>query len=49
MSPSRPRPTATLPDGSTMGGLLAYLRAILARDGVEAMRRTPCRASTSCR
>jgi LuxR family maltose regulon positive regulatory protein len=32
-------PTATLPDGSTMGGLLAYLRAILARDGVEAMRR----------
>ena len=32
-------PTATLPDGSSMGGLLAYLRAILARDGVEAMRR----------
>jgi LuxR family transcriptional regulator, maltose regulon positive regulatory protein len=32
-------PTALLPDGSTMGGLLAYLRAILARDGVEAMRR----------
>jgi LuxR family transcriptional regulator, maltose regulon positive regulatory protein len=32
-------PTATLPDGSTMGGLLAYLRAILARDGIEAMRR----------
>ena len=32
-------PTGTLPDGSTMGGLLAYLRAILARDGVEAMRR----------
>jgi LuxR family maltose regulon positive regulatory protein len=32
-------PTTTLPDGSTMGGLLAYLRAILARDGVEAMRR----------
>jgi LuxR family maltose regulon positive regulatory protein len=32
-------PTAPLPDGSTMGGLLAYLRAILARDGVEAMRR----------
>jgi LuxR family transcriptional regulator, maltose regulon positive regulatory protein len=32
-------PTAMLPDGSTMGGLLAYLRAILARDGVEAMRR----------
>jgi LuxR family transcriptional regulator, maltose regulon positive regulatory protein len=31
--------TATLPDGSTMGGLLAYLRAILARDGVAAMRR----------
>ena len=34
----RPRP-ATLPDGSTMASLLAYLRAILARDGVEAMRR----------
>ncbi len=32
-------PTGTLPDGSRMGGLLAYLRAILARDGVEAMRR----------
>ena len=32
-------PTATLPDGRTMDGLLAYLRAILARDGVEAMRR----------
>ena len=32
-------PSGTLPDGSTMGGLLAYLRAILARDGVEAMRR----------
>ena len=32
-------PTAMLPDGSTMGGLLAYLRAILARDGIEAMRR----------
>ena len=32
-------PTGTLPDGSTMASLLAYLRAILARDGVEAMRR----------
>jgi LuxR family transcriptional regulator, maltose regulon positive regulatory protein len=32
-------PTAPLPDGSTMAGLLAYLRAILARDGVEAMHR----------
>jgi LuxR family maltose regulon positive regulatory protein len=27
-----------LPDGSTTGSLLAYLRAILAQDGVEAMR-----------
>ena len=35
----RTPPTGVLPDGSTMGSLLAYLRAILARDGVEAMRR----------
>lgn len=35
----RSAPTGTLPDGSTMVSLLAYLRAILARDGVEAMRR----------
>ena len=34
----RASPTETLPDGSTMGSLQAYLRAILARDGVEAMR-----------
>jgi LuxR family maltose regulon positive regulatory protein len=27
-----------LPDGTTTGALLAYLRAILARDGLEAMR-----------
>ena len=29
----------TLPDGSTMEGTLAYLRAILCRDGVDEMRR----------
>ena len=28
----------TLPDGSTMEGTLAYLRAILCRDGVDEMR-----------
>ena len=32
-------PEALASDGSTMLGLHAYLRAILARDGVEAMRR----------
>jgi LuxR family transcriptional regulator, maltose regulon positive regulatory protein len=31
--------SGTLPDGSTMESLLAYLRALLAADGVEAMRR----------
>ena len=31
--------TGTLPDGSTMEGTLAYLRAILCRDGVDEMRR----------
>ncbi len=35
----RAYPDGTFPDGSTMGGLLAYLRAILADNGVEAMRR----------
>jgi LuxR family transcriptional regulator, maltose regulon positive regulatory protein len=35
----RGSPAGTLPDGSTMRSLLAYLRAILAGDGVEAMRR----------
>jgi LuxR family maltose regulon positive regulatory protein len=34
----RASPTQTLPDGHTMGSLQAYLRAILACDGVEAMR-----------
>ena len=29
----------TLPDGSTMESTLAYLRAILSRDGIDAMRR----------
>jgi LuxR family maltose regulon positive regulatory protein len=29
----------TLPDGSTMEGTLAYLRAILCRDGIDEMRR----------
>jgi LuxR family maltose regulon positive regulatory protein len=32
-------PEGTLADGSTMAGLLAYLRAILAADGVAGMRR----------
>jgi LuxR family transcriptional regulator, maltose regulon positive regulatory protein len=32
-------PTGTLPDGSTMESYLAYLRAILCRDGVDRMRR----------
>ena len=35
----RASPTGILPDGSTMEGTLAYLRAILCRDGIEAMRR----------
>ncbi len=35
----RASPTGILPDGSTMEGTLAYLRAILCRDGVAAMRR----------
>jgi len=34
----RASPTGILPDGSTMAGTLAYLRAILCRDGVKAMR-----------
>jgi LuxR family maltose regulon positive regulatory protein len=34
----RAYPGGTLGDGSTMGGLLAYLRAMLAGNGVEAMR-----------
>jgi LuxR family maltose regulon positive regulatory protein len=36
---ARTAPTdVLLPDGNTTGSLLAYLRAILAQDGVEAMR-----------
>jgi LuxR family maltose regulon positive regulatory protein len=35
----RGSPAGTLPDGSSMESLLAYLRAILGRDGVEMMRR----------
>ena len=35
----RVSPTGTLPDGSTMESTLAYLRAILCRDGVDEMRR----------
>ena len=35
----RPSPTGRLSDGSTMEGQLAHLRAILCRDGVQAMRR----------
>jgi LuxR family maltose regulon positive regulatory protein len=36
---ARTAPTdVQLPDGNTTGSLLAYLRAILAQDGVEAMR-----------
>ena len=31
--------SGTLPDGSTMAGTLAYLRAILCRDGIDEMRR----------
>jgi LuxR family maltose regulon positive regulatory protein len=31
--------TGTLPDGSSMEGTLAYLRAILSRDGMDEMRR----------
>jgi LuxR family transcriptional regulator, maltose regulon positive regulatory protein len=35
----RASPTGVLPDGSTMEGTLAYLRAILCRDGIDEMRR----------
>jgi LuxR family maltose regulon positive regulatory protein len=35
----RASPEGILPDGSTMEGTLAYLRAILCRDGVDEMRR----------
>jgi LuxR family maltose regulon positive regulatory protein len=35
----RAPPTGRLSDGSTMEGYLAYLRAILCRDGVQEMRR----------
>jgi LuxR family maltose regulon positive regulatory protein len=35
----RPPPTGRLSDGSTMEGQLAYLRALLCRDGVQEMRR----------
>ena len=35
----RASPTGILPDGSTMESTLAYLRAILCRDGVAEMRR----------
>src|SRR5215472_16337698 len=35
----RASPAGILPDGSTMEGTLAYLRAILCRDGVAEMRR----------
>ena len=35
----RATPGGILPDGSTMQGTLAYLRAILCRDGVAVMRR----------
>src|SRR4029450_9692630 len=35
----RASPTGRLSDGSTMESYLAYLRAILCRDGVEEMRR----------
>ena len=38
-SAERASPTGILPDGSTMGATLAYLRAILCRDGVAQMRR----------
>ena len=43
----RASPTQTLPDGHTMGSLQAYLRAILARDGVDAMRQTRGSASAN--
>ena len=36
--------TGTLPDGNTVAGTLAYLRANLCRDGPEAMRRDARRA-----
>ena len=35
----RARHNEVLPDGSSMAGLLAYLRALLCRDGIEEMRR----------
>jgi len=35
----RASPVGILPDGSTMGGTLAYLRAILCRNGIDQMRR----------
>ena len=35
----RASPTGRLSDGSTMEGYLAYLRAILCREGVQEMRR----------
>jgi LuxR family transcriptional regulator, maltose regulon positive regulatory protein len=35
----RASPSGTLPDGSSMESTLAYLRAILCRDGVDEMRR----------
>jgi LuxR family transcriptional regulator, maltose regulon positive regulatory protein len=35
----RAAPTGTLPDGSTMESYLAYLRALLCRNGVQEMRR----------
>jgi LuxR family transcriptional regulator, maltose regulon positive regulatory protein len=38
-SAERASPAGILPDGSTMEGTLAYLRAILCRDGVGQMRR----------
>jgi LuxR family transcriptional regulator, maltose regulon positive regulatory protein len=38
-SAERASPTGILPDGSTMEGTLAYLRAILCRDGAGQMRR----------
>jgi LuxR family maltose regulon positive regulatory protein len=40
----RVEPTGYLHDGSTMDSYIAYLRALLARDGVEAMRRDARRA-----
>jgi LuxR family transcriptional regulator, maltose regulon positive regulatory protein len=39
-SAERASPSGILPDGSTMEGTLAYLRAILCRDGVGEMRRS---------